>query len=142
MGPVSVLPLNTSTTTSVVAGIVAWGFTALILIGYIAFRTEGTLARGNKMSRDRALFVVINASTLTGFQLNLAIDHYNPPGQWMMLLLTIGGTQFALIAGGTAVARIAKLPYSDMQIAVTSLGTHIVVIALGSLTLHHPDQPL
>src|SRR3954467_3963246 len=93
---------------SAVAGFAAWAFTALMLIGYIVFRIEGTLARGNKMSVDRALFAVVNASTLTGFQLNLAIDHYNPRGQWMMLLLTIGGTQFALIAGGCAVTRIGK----------------------------------
>src|SRR3954454_5659299 len=130
-----------SATQSVTAGFAAWGFTALMLLGYIAFRTEGTLARGNKMSVDRALFTVVNASTLTGFQLNLAIDHYNPRGQWMMLILTIGGTQFALVAGGIAVSRIARLPYRDEQIAVVAVIAQLVVIAVGFLTLSQPDQP-
>ena len=81
--PVNVLPVKKPDTASAVAGFVAWGFTALMLLGYIAFRTEGTLARGNKMSVDRAMFTVVNGSTLTGFQLNLAVDHYNPRGQWI-----------------------------------------------------------
>jgi trk system potassium uptake protein TrkH len=139
--PVSVLPVKKPVAASAVAGFAAWGFTALMLLGYIAFRTEGTLARGNKMSVDRALFTVVNASTLTGFQLNLAIDHYNPRGQWMMLILTIGGTQFALVAGGIAVSRIARLPYRDEQIALVAVGAQIVVIGLGFLTLSQPDQP-
>ncbi len=137
-----VLPGVSTSPQSAVAGFVAWAFIALIMIGYIAFRIEATVTRGSRMSIDRALFTVVNAATLTGFQLNLAIDHYNPPGQWMMLLLTIGGTQFALIAGGTAVTRIAKLPYTDLQIALTSIGAQIAVMLIGLLTLAHPDQPI
>ena len=45
--PVSVLPVQKPSSMSAVAGFAAWGFTALMLLGYIAFRTEGTLARGN-----------------------------------------------------------------------------------------------
>jgi len=131
-----------TTINSAIAGFAAWAFTALMLIGYIGFRVEGTTAFGNRMSIDRAMFTVVNASTLTGFQGNLAIDHYNPRGQWLILLLTIGGTQFALIAGGTAVARIAKLPFSDGAIVATSIGVQLAVMLIGMIALHLPDQPV
>jgi Trk-type K+ transport system membrane component len=131
-----------SSNNSAISSFCAWAFTVLILVGYISLHIKGTLASGNPMSNDRALFTAINATTLTGFQYSLGMEQYNPPAQWLILLLTIGGTQFALIAGGCAVTRIAKLPYTDAQVAIASLGAQLVVILLGTVALAQADQPL
>src|SRR5207249_4244652 len=104
--------------------------------------TKGTLVLGNEMSKERAAFVVANAGTLTGFQLNLAVDQYHWQGHWMMLALTVGGTLFSLIVGGIAVARIVRLPYSDLQIILAAIGAELVVISVGSFALARPEQPL
>src|SRR5687767_11250624 len=90
-----------------------WCFLAyvmLIAIGVIVFRTPGTMVRGNEMSRDRAIFTVLNAVTLTGFQQTTSVGDYRWPGQAMVLVLIVGGSLFTMIAGGVAVARIAGLP--------------------------------
>jgi Trk-type K+ transport system membrane component len=140
--PLQAEPLVKPSTNSAVAGVVAWLFCALVIIGFITFRTEGTLPRGNMMSVDRAMFAVVNAATLTGFQqTSWGIDQYNPPGQWMILALTIAGTLFALIVGGIAVVRIARLPYSDLQIAGAAVVSQTTVLTIGLLTLHHAKQP-
>jgi len=139
-----VLPVSPVSANSAIAGFVAWAYVALMLVGYIVFRIDGLgLAKGNMLSKPRAMFAVVNAATLTGFQTtHLAIDHYNPTGQIMIFVLTIGGTLFALIAGGIAVARIAKLPYSDGQIVGSAIIAQIAVLILGAFTLHHPGQPI
>ncbi|HEX3359278.1 MAG TPA: hypothetical protein VHS31_20030 [Tepidisphaeraceae bacterium] len=135
-----VVPLPKPAPTSAVAGVVAWLFISLVLIGFITFRTEGTLPPGNMMSKDRAMFAVVNAATLTGFQqTSWGIDQYNPPGQWMIFLLTVGGTQFAMIVGGIAVSRIARLPYRDWQIVLASVISQAIVLLIGLATLYPRD---
>jgi trk system potassium uptake protein TrkH len=142
--PIAALPISRTSAHSAIAGFVAWAWVALMLVGYIVFRIDGLgLAKGNMLSKPRATFAVVNAATLTGFQTtHLAIDHYNAGGQIMIFLLTIGGTLLALICGGIAVARIAKLPYSDWQITRGAIFAQCIVLIIGGFTLHHVGQPI
>jgi trk system potassium uptake protein TrkH len=101
----------------------AWGFflgyLVLISAGFAALRLPGTMVRGNELNVDRAVFTVINAATLTGFQLNVGAGQFNPAspvGPAALLLLTVGGAVFSLAAGGLAVVRILRLPYTDGQV--------------------------
>jgi Trk-type K+ transport system membrane component len=135
-------PVESARTGLSLAGTITWAYLILLLLGFVVFRQKGTLVLGNEMSPERAAFVVVNAGTLTGFQLNLAIDQYHAPGHWMMLALTIGGTLFALVSGGMAVSRIARLPYSDWHIVVTAVCLEIVMLALGTVGLLHKDQSI
>lgn len=118
---------------------VVWRFVAiyllLVLIGFIVFRHPATMIRGNEMSVDRAMFTSVNAVTLTGFQQTLALDEYRWPGRITALLLTIGGTLTALVAGGMAVSRIARLGWSDRAIVVAACVAQAVVMIVGTLAL-------
>lgn len=118
------------------------GYLLLILIGYSVFRSEAAMVRGNEMSRDEAFFTVVNAATLTGFQQSDPTHIYLAPGQWMILLLVAGGSLFSLILGGMAVRRIARLPYTDGQIAITSLAMVFGAILLGGVLLADSSRPL
>jgi trk system potassium uptake protein TrkH len=139
--PVRALPINQAD--SGIAAFMAWLLAAVMLLGFIMFTREGTLPQGEMMSWTRALFTVVNTATLTGFQTtSMAVDAYNWPGQWMILLLTITGTLFALIVGGIAVARIAKLPYSDFQISMAALQLQCVMLLAGISIFHRTGQSL
>jgi Trk-type K+ transport system membrane component len=135
-------PLESPRASLALAGTLTWAYIILLLLGWVVFQTKGTLVLGNEMSKERAAFVVANAGTLTGFQLNLAVDQYHWPGHWMMLVLTVGGTLFSLIVGGIAVARIVRLPYSDFQIVLAAIGAEAIVILLGAFALARQDQSL
>jgi Trk-type K+ transport system membrane component len=117
----------------------AWRFIGayltLILIGFMVFRHPATMVGGNELSVDRAMFTSVNAVTLTGFQQTLAIDEYRWPGKIAALLLTIGGTVVTLIAGGKAVARIAKTRCHDRGIIVGAVVLEILAIFLGAILM-------
>lgn len=117
-------------------------YVLLILIGYSVFRSEAAMVRGNEMSRDEAFFTVVNAATLTGFQQSDPTNIYLAPGQWMILLLVAGGSLCSLILGGMAVRRIARLPYTDGQIAITSLAMVFGSIVFGGVLLADSTRPL
>src|SRR4051812_46520818 len=112
-----------------------WAYIALMLLGFIVFRLPGTLIAGNEMSVDRAILVVTNAGTLTGFPFNLAIDQYKWPGQAMMLALIVGGSLCTLIIGGVAVVRIVGLPYRDRDIVIGAFAIELIAIGIGAPSL-------
>ncbi len=118
---------------------IVWRFVGtyllLVLLGFIVFRHPSTMVRGNEMSVDRAMFTSINAVTLTGFQQTLALDEYRLPGKIAALVLTIGGTLTTLIAGGMAVARIARTRCADRTIIVAACVLQTMAILLGAIAL-------
>lgn len=110
-------------------------YLTLVLIGFIAFRHPSMMVGGNELSTDRAMFTSVNAVTLTGFQQTLALDEYRWPGKVMALLLTMAGTVLTLIAGGMAVARIAKTGCSDRGIIVGAVVMEAFALVVGAVAL-------
>ena len=116
-------------------------YVAIILIGYVIFHTSGlATATGNELSRQRALFASVNAATLTGFAQSTNVNDYTPLGQATACGLVIAGILFSLITGGTAVCRIAGLPYSDKKIALGACLSVVIVAVLGAITLSGNDS--
>src|SRR5436190_14597984 len=121
-------------------GWAVWAYVALLLAGFIVFRMPGTLIAGNEMSVDRAILVVTNAGTLTGFPFNLAIDQYKWPGQAMIFALIVGGSLCTMIIGGVAVVRIVGLPYRDRDIVFGAFVIELLAIGIGAPLLMQPGR--
>ena len=90
------------------------GFAGLILAGIIAIHLKGATIAGNELSWDRSIFTVFNAATLTGFQQTISFAQYSARGQWTVLILMLGGTMYALIAGGILLSRTLRLGYAQL----------------------------
>jgi trk system potassium uptake protein TrkH len=105
----------------------------LILFGYLLFHSGRATVAGNTFSSPRSLFTAINAATLTGFSQPTNVNDYLPLGRDIVMALTIAGICFSLLAGGLALVRIARLPYSDRRLIGWTLGSIVVVFALGGL---------
>ena len=80
-----------------------------------AFHLPGVGVTGQEMSLRRTVFAAVNATTLTGFQQDVGSSLAG--ADVLRLVLTLGGTLFALTAGGMAVVRIARMNYTDGQVA-------------------------
>jgi trk system potassium uptake protein len=105
----------------------------LLMVADITFQRSAVTAKGNELSRPRTLFAVVNSATLTGFQQTIGITDYTTVGQTLILTLIIVGILFTLIAGGTAVLRIAKLPHSDRQLVTWAIGGIAITAGIGAV---------
>jgi trk system potassium uptake protein TrkH len=102
----------------------------LLLSGGFAFlRSPIATVRGNELSIDRAIFLVTNAVTLTGFQYSIGLGELRLPGQIALFVLMIGGMVVSLFVGAQLVSSICGLRYSGRTLA-TAAGSGIVIAAL------------
>ena len=113
-------------------------FITLITFGYTLIHKGHSTISGNELSRPRILFTVTSAATLSGFAETRSLKEYAPLGQDVVIGLTIIGTLFALIVGGTAVARIARLEISDKKIWIWSIAATL----FSALEQLHPIRDL
>ena len=116
--------------------LVNWLFPAyvtMIVLSAGLFLLPSMMPLGNKMSVDRAVLSSVNAATLTGFQQKLGPNYFKAPGQILVLVLTIAGSLFSLIAGGMAVRRIIGLRLSDKRILQAVLVCECVALLIGAL---------
>src|SRR5690606_22081828 len=72
---------------------------------------------------------------LTGFDPTTTLEQYQPPGQWIVLGLMIGGTLLSLGIGGVAVARIIGLPYRPVRIVAFTLMFYVAAVLGGVILL-------
>src|SRR5687767_8965122 len=79
-------------------------FTAL---AFLALHLPGVGVAGQEIGFRRGVFAAVNATTLTGFQQDVGSSQIG--ADVLRLVLTVGGTLFALIAGGIALVRVAGL---------------------------------
>jgi trk system potassium uptake protein len=114
------------------------GFLSLILISFWLIRGLGYPA--GEHSGPRAMFLAINAATLTGFEQNPGASSLNPFGQSILLGLTILGSLFTMIAGSMAVTRIARLSISDRQLIRWAIAAEILAIGIGTPILCGQDR--
>ncbi|MGH7214516.1 MAG: hypothetical protein ACREIT_07120 [Tepidisphaeraceae bacterium] len=120
------------------ASLARWLLSAYLLVlvaGFFVLRSPIAMVRGNELSFERAVFATINAGTLTGFQQTIETDTYLWPGQMAVLVLTWAGALFSLVAGGTAVARITRLPFTEGEVARTALLLTFGASVLGAVPL-------
>jgi trk system potassium uptake protein TrkH len=120
------------------ANLVNWlfpSYVVMILAGYFLLRSPAASHAGNEMNADRALFAVVNAATLTGFQPSIPLEQYQPLAIATILGLMFGGILFAFIIGSLAVRRIANLPWTPGQIVRGSVIYTVFACALGTIFL-------
>jgi len=108
-------------------------YVLLILLGWAAFHSGAVTIAGNELSSRRALFTAVNAATLTGFSQPISTSDYTTRGQELALALMIAGMLFSFIAGGIAVVRIARLPYSNLRVIAWSFVLPAIVAGIASL---------
>ena len=105
-------------------------FLGIILLGFLCIWKFGS-APGTA-NPVRALFIAMNAATLSGFS---GTADLNDAGQCITLLLIICGSLFAMIVGGLAVIRIAKLRFSDAQLIAAAVIVELLVLLVGTSLL-------
>lgn len=103
--------------------------------GFVSYRTEGVLPRGQQMTVDRAVFTTVNAVTLTGFQQSIRTNDYGLPGRHATFALMVGGVVFTLFIGGCAVSRLLDLPWSDGTIFLSGVAALVSSVAVGMLLI-------
>jgi hypothetical protein len=94
-------------------------YLAFTVFGVVAFHIPGIGVVGQELSFRRLVFAAVNATTLTGFQQDVGSSLVG--AEILRLILTLGGTLFTLTVGGIAVARVARMRYSDGQVALGAL---------------------
>jgi Trk-type K+ transport system membrane component len=110
--------------------------------GFFVLRSGRGTGFGNEMNVDRAVFTVVNAATLTGFQQPLNPDQYKPLGQATVFALMCCGTLVALLVGGWGLARALRIPYTDWQIAQATILIYLLSVLAGAATLLGPGVDL
>ncbi|HEV8379885.1 MAG TPA: hypothetical protein VGP99_13625, partial [Tepidisphaeraceae bacterium] len=90
---------------------------------------------GAELSWVRGRFTAVNALTLTGFSGSMPLSKYPAMARGTIFVLTVIGSMVPMILGGMAVVRILRMPYSDGQIAISSLILFFVLMAAGSIPL-------
>jgi Trk-type K+ transport system membrane component len=111
--------------------IVCW--IALIAYGAVALRRPGVMVDGEQLAPSRAVFLSMNAATLTGFQQAVGINEFDPDssrGPAIILTLIFAGAMCSMIVGGIAVVRILRLNYSVWQV-VSSATLFLFLAAMG-----------
>lgn len=110
----------------------------LILICSFWMRAPGVMVNGGEMTYDRALFLCVNCATLTGFQQSIGFNDFNlasVQGPAIVLILTLAGSLYALIAGGMAGARALGMPFTPMQVIIAALFAELVFVLSGTTAL-------
>jgi trk system potassium uptake protein TrkH len=113
-------------------------FLVMILIGFFCIWKFGS-PPGNP-NPVRALFIAMNAATLSGFNPNPGVGDLTGFGQWVALLLMICGSLFAMIVGGLAVIRIVRLPFSDRELIFSAFVVEGVALLVGTSLLWDPGH--
>jgi trk system potassium uptake protein TrkH len=113
-------------------------FLGVILIGFYLIWKFGSAA-GNPNS-VRALFIAMNAATLSGFTENPGVGGLNPFGQFISLMLIIAGSLFTMIVGGLAVIRITRMRFSDIEVINTAIAVECLALLIGTSLLWVDDR--
>jgi trk system potassium uptake protein len=114
-------------------------FLGMVLVGFFCIWKFGS-PPGNA-NPVRALFIAMNSATLSGFSAGAGVGGLNDLGQWISLLLIIGGSLFTMIVGGLAVIRIARLPFTDRELIFSAFIAEGAALLIGT-SLLYPDHTM
>jgi len=118
------------------------GYMVLALCGFALLRTAAATRSGNELSADRALFMAVNAATLTGFQTTIRPSDLDLAGQWALLGLMCAAALLTLLVGGAAARRILRLDFTDRHVAAAAAAFCFGGITIGSALLGASGQPI
>jgi len=113
-------------------------FLLMILLGILVIWKFGSAA-GNP-NPVRAMFIAMNAATLSGFNTDPGVGGLNELGQWTALLLIVGGSLFTMIVGGLAVIRIVRLPFTDRELIFAAFIAEAAALLIGASLLLDADR--
>lgn len=114
-------------------------FLGLILLGvFIIWKYGSAAGRPNPV---RAMFIAMNAATLSGFNESPGAGGLNDLGQATALLLVICGSLFSMIVGGLAVIRIVRMKFTDRQLIFAAFVVETVALLVGTSLLWDSDHP-
>jgi trk system potassium uptake protein TrkH len=113
-------------------------FLLMILLGVLVIWKFGSAA-GNP-NPVRAMFIAMNAATLSGFNTDPGVGGLNDLGQWTALLLIVGGSLFTMIVGGLAVIRIVRLPFTDRELIFAAFVAEAAALLIGASLLWDSDR--
>jgi trk system potassium uptake protein TrkH len=117
------------------------GFLLFTALAVLAFHVPGIGVTGQELSLRRTVFAAVNATTLTGFQQDVGSSL--PGADVLRLVLTLGGTMFALTAGGILVVRAARMSYTNGQVAWAAAAATVAATVSGAaFLLEMPDRGL
>jgi trk system potassium uptake protein TrkH len=111
----------------------------VMLLGMVLIRQFGMPS--GKSNGVRALFIAVNAGTLTGFADNPGVGGLNDFGQKIVLVLIVCGSLFNMIIGALAVKRIARLRFSDGQIITAAFVAQGAALLVGAALLQSELRP-
>jgi Trk-type K+ transport system membrane component len=118
-------------------------YLVLVLVGAGVFKFGPVMAAGHEMSTVRAVFTAINAATLTGFPSTVGLEDFDEEG-WLgpvtVLVLMVAGALFSMIAGGVAVVRVLRLPYTPGQVVSAALASLVLAVLAGATCLLSFDR--
>ncbi|HWE04238.1 MAG TPA: hypothetical protein VG326_17665 [Tepidisphaeraceae bacterium] len=123
------------------AVVTVWLAAALFLLIFgcsLWLRMPGVMINGGEITYDRGLFLCINCATLTGFQQSIGFNDFNldsAQGPAIVLILTIAGSLFAMMAGGLAGVRALRMPFNDRQVIAAALVAEVLAIAVGAAAM-------
>ena len=118
-------------------------YLATTFAGFVVLKLGPVTTSGHEMSTQRAVFLAVNASTLTGFQSTVGLEDLQEEGMLgpvTVLLLTIGGALFSLVGGGIAAVRVLRMPYTEGQVAAAALAAMLIAVLAGATPLLGPDR--
>lgn len=104
------------------------GMAALMVGGFLIFFNGLGTIPGQEPSKARSLLYVINAATLTGFELTTSVTEFKPMGQATIFTLILTSSLLSLIVGGWALTRILNMPYSDGQIVLGAFFVYLLML--------------
>ena len=114
-------------------------FLGLILVAVFIIWKFG--AAGGTTNPVRAMFIAMNAATLTGFNGSPGVSSaLNNVGQWTTFILIISGSLFTMIAGGLAVIRIAHLKFTDRELILSAFIVETLFVLVGTSLLWDSDR--
>jgi trk system potassium uptake protein TrkH len=140
LDPPSSLPFATRVTIDRGRGMLGFlllAYLTFTVLAFLALHIPGVGVAGQEIGFRRAVFAAVNATTLTGFQQDVGSSQIG--ADILRLVLTGGGTLFSLIAGGIALVRIARLRYTDAQVAAAACSATLVAMLAGAAFLS-PDR--
>src|SRR4051794_36644171 len=97
--PAPVIPIPRTSRSAFGRNLANWLFpiyVLVIMLAYFALRTEGAMAHGNELTKDRALSTAVNVATLTGFQQTIGLDQFLTPARLTVFFLMIISTMMTL----------------------------------------------
>jgi Trk-type K+ transport system membrane component len=118
-------------------------YLAMTFLGFLVFHYGGVTTRGHELGGARSVFMAVNAATCTGFQSTVGVEDLDERGLLgpaTVLVLTVGGALFGMVAGGMAVVRILRLPYTDNQVALAGLAAMLIAVLAGATPLLAQDR--